>query len=480
MLVLTQGNIYYFFGKIQPPTTWQGGHIEKVWFLSGGQLKEPTGSPGLATFDAQMNLSGSFWIGTVGWATFLPGAKMNCALDVFTSGIGDPCYVTGNAWSKNAGYIILGSGSIGGGHSGVYLNPNIGGLQGFGWSKTLGWVPIFTNVVIDDRDNTSPNPVVGGGNTPTPIGGGGIPINFIGRVAIIGNVAGSRVYSFTNAAGITVQDPGNAYVSINHAQFLNPIKTNIARLLRNLPDIQRTNPNNPLHVYYQKDKDICFTDSTTSTGCVAGSEMVIHSNLIPNIGAHKSIQTYIVEGHDIIIDTSFNDFASGSSDIGDTKMKALIALKDKNGKGGDIVITKKASQIYAYLIAEGTVFSGEKTSTGIIPYVKDANSVLSGPTHQLYINGMLVSKNTIGGASQGSGSHDNAKCPILTSQCNPNNAHTYDVGYFRQYAPGPDRIPAIPEYREEFRDRLQRASVILDYNPGILTNPPPGLENIPY
>jgi len=58
----------------------------------------------------------------------------------------------------------------------------------------------------------------------------------------------------------------------------------------------------------------------------------------------------------------------------------------------------------------------------------------------------------------------------------------YDLSYFRNYEAGqPGRHAAHPTARDALineNPKIKQASVIIDYNTNILSNPPPGLENI--
>lgn len=63
----------------------------------------------------------------------------------------------------------------------------------------------------------------------------GVPINFVSKIAIVGNIAGSRVFSVQNN-GVVNQDVGYSYKSINHANILNMIRKNIALMSRNISD----------------------------------------------------------------------------------------------------------------------------------------------------------------------------------------------------------------------------------------------------
>ena len=63
----------------------------------------------------------------------------------------------------------------------------------------------------------------------------GVPINFVSKIAIVGNIAGSRVFSVQNN-GVVNQDVGYSYKTINHANILNMIRRNIALMTRNIDD----------------------------------------------------------------------------------------------------------------------------------------------------------------------------------------------------------------------------------------------------
>jgi hypothetical protein len=199
----------------------------------------------------------------------------------------------------------------------------------------------------------------------------GVPINFISRIAIVGNIAGSRVFSVANN-GVVNQDVGYSYKTINHADILNMIRKNIALMTRNVEDSDMDDPNDSPDFVVIKNKDL----------------NIQLSSLTPYITAGK--RSLIVIGGDIVIDdVDVNSLDWSQPTIG------LIALKDASGKGGNIVITGQVKRIYAYLYAEGSLFSGYKLSSSdpIVSY--SSGGVWNIPQNQLYIRGFLVSKNTI-------------------------------------------------------------------------------------
>lgn len=112
----------------------------------------------LAYMDDERYLHGSFWIETVGWASF-SGARMECPEEVFTHQLETPCPVSGEAWAQNAGKIDLNPSGMGVSGSGVYFNPNTAGLEGFGWNSGIGWVPIFTNIEYDATQADPSRPI---------------------------------------------------------------------------------------------------------------------------------------------------------------------------------------------------------------------------------------------------------------------------------------------------------------------------------
>jgi hypothetical protein len=80
----------------------------------------------------------------------------------------------------------------------------------------------------------------------------GVPINFVSRIAIVGNIAGSRVFSVENNSLVN-QDVGYSYTTINHAKILDMIRKNIAIMSRNISDIDLVDPFSPHSFIIRKD-----------------------------------------------------------------------------------------------------------------------------------------------------------------------------------------------------------------------------------
>lgn len=52
----------------------------------------------------------------------------------------------------------------------------------------------------------------------------GVPVNFIGKVAILGNIAGTKIFEIANKHNFENQNVGHNYMTIQHAPILNTIR----------------------------------------------------------------------------------------------------------------------------------------------------------------------------------------------------------------------------------------------------------------
>ncbi len=421
------GNFFRIRGFFTPIDTWPAGHPGKVifdiWVSNSGYAP-------IINIDGY--LSWVFWLGNVWWATFNHGvanvesARIVCPDNVFRDA-SIVCPATGFAWSENGGWIAL-SGSFINGGSGMYYNPSNGLIEGFGHSSSLGYIPFY---------GYASSPVDTGAIDQTGILLDGVGVNFIGKIAIIGNVAGSRIYNLTN------QNIGYIYKEISQANILNVIHKNVALITRNIPSAI-LNLGTGLEFIYQKQNNF---DYDTSFGWTwpAGK------------------RTIIVEGRDIVLN---------QVNIGDgttTRPRALIALKDSNGNGGNIIITKTVERIYTFLYAEGSIYSGEKADSvsPIVPYI--LSWAFNIPAQQIYIKWGIISKNTIGGSLQFP-----SVCPVVITNCTTNIAQLYDVNYFRTYDYTDTTQKSIP-----YDDiRFEKSAIIIEYDPKIPTDPPPWFQSV--
>lgn len=431
---LWAGQYFRIRGFFLPNDSWTGGHPGKVTFDIGD-----SNSGYAATIDTAWYLSGYFWLGNVGWATFshqewaTEYARINCPEEVFR----DPtvvCPATGFAWSQNAWWIALSGSFIWSGWVGystwVYYNPAAGILQWFGHSQALGYIPFY---------GQAGSPIDTWALDQTGIILDGIGVNFVWKIAIIGNIAGTRIYNITN------QNVWYVFNSINQAEILNTIRKNIALASRNIPN--------------------------ASLMAGSGIEFVYKKN--PSFDHSTFFDPWPINARSIIIE--WKDIIIDSVEVGDplsTRPKALIALKDANGSGWNIVITKNVERIYAFLYAEGSIYSGEKTTTTdpIVSYI--SSWAWNIPAQQLYIKWWLISKNTIWWAVQ-----TPSVCPVVITNCDTLTSQLYDMNYFRTYDPMDPDQESVPSPLDS-DIRFDRSSIVIDYNSAITSDPPPGLQSI--
>jgi hypothetical protein len=125
-------------------------------------------------------------------------------------------------------------------------------------------------------------------------------------------------------------------------------------------------------------------------------------------------------------------------------------------------------RIYAFVYAEWSIFSGEKTATWMLDtYV--SRWVWEIPTNQLYIKWLLISKNTIGWAQQST-----PVCPVVITDCTSSTAELYDLNFFRTYDSTDPTQKSLP-YSDV---RLNKAPFVIEYDDSILSNMPPWLDSV--
>ncbi len=226
------------------------------------------------------------------------------------------------------------------------------------------------------------------------------------------------------------------------------LRKNIALMSRNINESTLEDVSSPFDFVILKNRDF----------------RIEFSSIVPYITAGK--RSIIVIGGDIIIDeATVNAFNWTDPTI------ALIALKDASWNGWNIIIGSKTRRIYAYMYAEGSVYSWEKPGATIIKY-SDAG-VWNIPHGQLYIRGLVASKNTIWGAQQ----KPTPICPTLAPDCSVASAYAYDWDYFRTYDPTDTTQGALPAERTAV-PRLIPAAMIIEYDAHILTDPPLGFREM--
>jgi hypothetical protein len=379
---------------------------------------------GLVSFDRSSarldgtSLVGDFTIETIGKVSF-----KDARIIAPSSGkVTDLWGVFGSASSK-AGTISLDH---------VYYDPIGKGLVGYGMNHGIGKIPFWNPVITDPITGklivqSSIDPTTWLPNN-TPITTDGISTGFEWRVKVLGNIGG-------NSAFATFYSPGIRFNASLYNSTLNQMRKNIAFLTRNI--LLSSNPkivNNTLFIQGDKKySDIQFDFPT------------------------DSIDSLVIIGGDLIID----------QDVMSTNMikpKWIIVMKNEVWKGGNIMVQKNTKKIQASIFTEWSLYSGDAVDR---LYNDTTEKILTLPENQLYIKGTLISRNTIGWATQ-----SDALCIYGEVSCDFIRAIRYDLNYFRLTPPNRNNT----DTRSYSDNSLDAYSLIIERDPRISDTPPPGWE----
>jgi len=365
-------------------------------------------------------LTGYFWIDTIGWTRF-DNTKI---VAPWIGNIRNNWFLSGYAWNDNAGWIDM---------NGITYIPDTLVLSGYAWNQGIGWMHIFRNSNATTQNVSN----VGSG--------------FIGKVRILWNIWGSNIYSTTYSI-----DPTFKSLSLN--SIMDVVRKNVTLATRNISIWagQSVPWSTPIII----DKKIVYRDT--------GGTPVRYSDIASSLGEAtlKWARSIIILWGDIYIDTGVTLANDGP--------RAIIALKNGLWERGDIYIRGNVTKIFASLVAEWTVKSAyvPPNPPGWAPYIynEDKQAVIRWlPPYQLYVKGSIFSNNTIGGAANNIWI---VRCPIIEWSCNYNSAVQYDLNYFRDFQ-------IFDSTHRGYTDtRFDDYSLVIEYDTHLVSNPPPGLENI--
>ncbi len=182
--------------------------------------------------------------------------------------------------------------------------------------------------------------------------------------------------------------------------------------------------------------------------------------IVFNTGTDAHIDQAMMAGKRAIIVVGSDAIITENLTGSDLKPRAIIALADSNGSGGNIIIENGVRDIYASLLSDRALISGTKVGDTITPY--DVGS----KNNQLYIRGSVMTQNTVGGW-----------CPALIKNCTPATDYLYDLDFFRS---GYHGVPAAERPSHMANDPVAQkypgSSLVIDYDPAILQDPPTGLR----
>jgi hypothetical protein len=399
-------------------TTWSSdGNAGELTFISDpqGVYLDPTGGTNI--------LSGNLWIENVGWAHLFPTTiypPTTNIIDPWTLE-NNPMTFAGFIWSENAGWISLAAGNST--YSWVHYLPLEQSFTGYAWSDTLGYI---------DFGPTS----------------AGLSQWLIGRVKILGNVGGNSLY--TDIA--LLSEKNVSFNADKFTPFINQVKKNVALMMRNVTTLSLAQGINISNITYKKTGNAILYN-------IPGNTMVSSSTFAPEFATipANTTETITIVGSNLYIDADILDNTNLK------KARAIIVLKDSSGNGWNIYIGDDVKNIYSSLIAEWSIYSGTWPAN---LYNDTKAKVTNLPANQLYIKGILVSRNTIGGSTTNTIS--TGACPLaLAVVCTRDMAIRYDLNYLRNYDKNliHEAKPGYPNY-----------SLIIDYDTRLVSDPPLGIR----
>ena len=362
-------------------------------------------------------LTGYFWTQTSGWAYFLNGSRI---IPPPVDSIITKWSSEWQIWSHNAGWFELVN---------TEYDPVTNTLSGWIWGSTLGWIPLQTTLQ-------------------------NVGLGFVGRVKVIGNIAGRNIFTLN----IANYEPGSSYDISTVSTVINDTRKKVALNLRNAGNFINTNFATAAPVVL---KDAIYYSYTGSTS----DPYVSYDGVKTYFDDATDARSLIVVGGDIYVDT-------GVILDADLSPRALIALKNDAGKWGNIYIRGDVTKIHATLVSEGSLYSARRSGAIWVLYNRDKIATLSLPNYQLYIRGSLISRNTIGWAWV----WWTWRCPFGEWDCTYDRALRYDLNYFRDYQP--DTLPPDADEKDHRwytkTPLITDKSFIIEYDPRIATDPPPG------
>jgi hypothetical protein len=408
-------------------TTWSSnGNAGELTLISDpqGVYLDPTGGTNI--------LSGNLWIENVGWAHLFPTTiypPTTNIIDPWTLE-NNPGTFAGFIWSENAGWISLAAGNST--YSWVHYLPLEQSFTGYAWSDTLGYI---------DFGPTS----------------AGLSRWLIGRVKILGNVGGNSFY--TDIA--LLSEDNVSFNADKFTPFINQVKKNIALMMRNVTTLSLAQGINISNTTYKKTGNAILYANIPGNAIVSSSVFDGEFNDIPA----NTAETVTIVWSDLFINADIpnNTYLK--------KARAIIVLKDSSGNGWNIYIGDDVKNIYSSLIAEWSIYSGTWPAN---LYNNTKAKVTNLPANQLYIRGILVSRNTIGWSTTNTIS--SGACPLaLAVVCTRDTAIQYDLSYFRNHdgiaTRSSDKIGldsnGIP---------YSAYSLIIDYDTRLVSDPPLGIR----
>ena len=316
-----------------------------------------------------------------------------------------PNTLSGYAWSENIGYIDFTS--VDGTYSWVSYIPWSQSFSWYAWSESLWYLSFesWSNLL------------------------------FKNKVKILGNIGGNRAFD-------TEYNLWAKFKSMNSADTINTIRKNVALMTRSVPNgkmnITDTTSNTLNNImYYKRD----------------GSSLSIRNPNGKMKDGGRKIKSLMIIWGDLIIDSDIERDPSVDNP------RTIIVLKDDSGSGGNVYINGNVKNIYTSIIAEGSIYSWDSSSS---IYNDTPLKLIGLPRNQLYIYGSILSRNTLWWSSK-----NPIICPFTETNCTYDTALKYDWNYFRTFDKN------LPNQSD--KSGYDDYSIIIETDPRVILDPPPGI-----
>lgn len=345
------------------------------------------------------HIEGTFYIQSVGSTEFVSGTEAVYFRNRW--------YLSGAAYNKNIGNIDLTNVWLdkeNGVLVGYARNPSIGNIY-FSWWKNL----FYTERQQLSESNFSWSVAAYLANTPT----------LSWKVKSFGWMGGQNMYDSTYDLDM------NQNVQTRN-EIRNLFKAKGREFIRGMPERKFTAIGNKIVI-------------------IGADPILSYKNLPENL---ENVDSIIIVGSDFVIDQNIFDEPQDTT-------KGIMVFSNDEGSGGNIYIDWSVKRIHASLYADKHVFwwNGFQGS-----------DAFTGTSHnQLYINGSIISLNTIGG-----GSTPIPVCPYWINECTQEIAMLYDLNFLRDF-----RLWDTEGMAFDYRSDLEDYSLIIDYDPRIILTPPP-------
>lgn len=203
-----------------------------------------------------------------------------------------------------------------------------------------------------------------------------------------GIVSGNNV--FENVAGRDLE----SITTTSSAELQKEIRRNVAQLTRNMDLTNCLASTTTLTTLPVAASDCVVIDSVNDTiiavydGAGSGGTLNLGNGSLVTVPADTRYTLIVLNGGNINIEENIN-YGDNRSSFG------MIALSDDTGLGGHVFVDPDPTNIVGLLYAEGSLLSSPDAGVNLY-YGAGANT--TDLTNQLYWQGSIASKNTIGGS----------------------------------------------------------------------------------